>query len=498
MTEDSAQQGRRRGISRRGFVKSSAALGGLAAMWSAAPAAARAAAPSAASCTNIPNKYNIPFSVCDDEFFIFAVNYKPFEYTVDDATRTATRVFNTIIGDALQAKFPNLKIKYATWDYPIRYEDLDAAGVIPDLILEDPRSRIDRDLEPLGWVQDMTGMINDAGIDLSQLNQSTVELVKSRSDGGMYGVPVFIDEYVMLYNKKIFDKFHVPYPKIGATYDEIFRLAKRLTRQQGLDAYKGYMQHPDQYLSFNQLGLYPFLDTGSEEPKPEDVKVNLTSAGWQQVADNMYRFLEIPKNTFTTVDDYFKGDMSNPGHVAMVVDSLNRLPMYALSELYIQDGDEDSYKDFAKSVDIGVSTVPILDRKNNAIYQPDTRAAFIPKGSKNQDQALDVVKWLVSEEAQIQLSKYAIKGVLPTDNVKANFAKSIPELANVDTSAVYWGENAVVTDYKNTEYWDIPLYKVFRQHVLIDCMDVKSALQVAEQTDIPAYIKAQAAAGLTW
>ena len=49
-----------------------------------------------------------------------------------------------------------------------------------------------------------------------------------------------------------------------------------------------------------------------------------------------------------------------------------------------------------------------------------------------------------------------------------------------------------------TEYWDIPLYKVFRQHVLKDGMDVDSSLQVAEQLDIPAYIQAQAAAGLTW
>src|SRR5919109_677660 len=30
---------------------------------------------------NVPNRYNVPFCVRDDELFIFAVNYKPFEYT---------------------------------------------------------------------------------------------------------------------------------------------------------------------------------------------------------------------------------------------------------------------------------------------------------------------------------------------------------------------------------------------------------------------------------
>ena len=40
----------------------------------------------------------------------------------------------------------------------------------------------------------MTAMVQQAGIDLTALNLGSVELVKSRSDGGLYGVPVFIDE----------------------------------------------------------------------------------------------------------------------------------------------------------------------------------------------------------------------------------------------------------------------------------------------------------------
>jgi multiple sugar transport system substrate-binding protein len=42
------------------------------------------------------------------------------------------------------------------------------------------------------------------------------------------------------------------------------------------------------------------------------------------------------------------------------------------------------------------------------------------------------------------------------------------------------------------------MYSVFRQHVLRDGMNVDSALTVAEQQDIPAYIKSQTDAGLDW
>ncbi|MEV4116494.1 extracellular solute-binding protein [Nonomuraea sp. NPDC049695] len=471
---------------------------GLALLALALTVVAAPANASAAACKDVPNKYNKPFSVCDDELFIFAANYKPFEATTADDTRQASKVFDEVIGNKLRAAFPNVKIKYATWDYPVRYEDLKKAGVTPDIVIDDPRTRIDRDLEPLGWVGDLTPSLQQAGIDLGKLNQAAVELVRSRSDGGVYGVPLFIDEHVLLYNKKIFDKFRVSYPKPGMTYDEAYRLAKKLTRDDGLDHYKGYMQHPDQYLEYNQLGLYPFVPTTGEEPKPEDVKVSITGDGWKQQVESLYRFLMIPRNEFTTVNDFMKGDMAKPGHLAMAVDTLSRLNMYAGRELFIEDGDEEQFKEDAKSVSIGVSTVPVLKAGSKAVYQPNTRAAFIPPAAAHKDQALQVVKWLVSEEAQTELSKQGVKAVLQTPNVVSNFGKSVPELAGLDTSAVYWGENATVKNYQNTEYWDLPLWQVFRQHVLRDGMTPDQSLTVTEQDGIPAYIKAQAAAGKDW
>ncbi len=412
--------------------------------------------------------------------------------------RTADRFFETVIGARLREAFPNLKIKYATWDYPVRYEDLANAGVVPDIIIENPHNRIDRDLEPRGLVADMTPMIIGSGINLNQLNRGAVEMVRSRSDGGIYGVPLFIDEYMLFYNKKIFDKFHVNYPTVGMTYDEAYRLATRLTRQSGLNAYKGYLQHPDSYLVFNQLGLYPFQPTTSEQPAPEDIRVDITSPGWRELAENIDRFLNIPRNTFTTVDDYLKGDMSRPGHVAMTVNTLSKLPMYAGNELYMDPAARDEIMGWLPSVEIGITSVPVLRQGSKTIYQPNMLAAFIPPHSNKKGQAIAVVKWLVSEEAQVELSRHAIKGVLQTPAVIGSFGAAIPELAGIDTSAVYWGRNAVVRNYQNTEYWDIPLFMVFRQHVLRDGMSTESSLTVTEQEDIPAYIKSRAAAGQTW
>ncbi|MEU9634196.1 extracellular solute-binding protein [Streptomyces tendae] len=481
--------------SRRKFVAASAAVGAAAltgaSLAASAPAQARtatgratAARSAGAVCTTVPNRYDEPFEVCDDELFVFMANYKPFENP---------GFFDTVIGDALRAAFPGLKIKAAAWDMPIRYEDLDKAGIVPDIVIEDPRRRIDRDLEPRGWLRDLTDEIRTAGIDVGSLNPAAVEQIRARSDGGLYGVPLFVDEFVLLHNKKIFDMKGLRPPVNGVTYDEAFRLAKKLTFERNLVAYKGYLQHPDLYLEFNQLGLYPFVPGTSETPAPEDVAVDITSAGWQRLGSNMERFLLHPHNIFTSVDEYLTA-----GSVAMAVDSLWKLNAYALSPLYLQEDDADEWRELAKKVELGVTSVPVLGRGDNAVYQPNTMAAFLPPQSKKKAQALQVLKWLVSQEAQVELSRHGMKPALRSRAVEAAFGAAIPELKGIDTSGVFWGDNAVVTDYRNTEYWDIPMYMVFRQHVLKDGLRVSSALEVTEKVDIPRYIKSQVELGFDW
>ena len=462
------------------------------------PASASEKPKKATGSTDIPNKYNVPFSIDDDEVLILGVNYKPFENTTASNHENADRFFEEVMGKKLRQAFPDVRIKYVTWDFPLRYEDLDAAGICPDIILENPRSGMERDLRSRGWVGDITEMLGQKDLDLSKLNKAAVEQLKAHSSGGIYGVPIFIDDYYLFYNKKIFDMRHVPYPKSGMTYEQAYLKAKMLTFQHGLDGYKGYQQHPDHYLNLNQFGLNPFLPTNSENPAPEDVKVNITSLQWVLLARNMDRFLTIKRNTFTTPNDFLKADMSKPGHVAMAVDTLSKLPMYVNSELYIKDGEEERYQEWTKNIDVGISSVPVLTPGCRTTYQPNQIAAFVPPQSRNLDTAYDIVKWMVSEEAQVELSRHGMKGVLETNTVKSNFGKDIPELANVDTSAIYWGDNAVIKNYKNIKFWNIPLWNVFRLHVLKDGMTPESSLIVTEKEDIPNYIKNQAAAGKDW
>jgi multiple sugar transport system substrate-binding protein len=451
-----------------------------------------AAGASTAGVISIPNQYGVPFELASDEIFIFIENYKPWEYgdEYNDAGiggGAAERDLGTI----LRTKFPDKKFKIAVWDYPVRSAELAAAGIVPDIYITTSRTHIDKVLEENGWEYDMTELINKHGIDLSKLNYGAVEMVKSRSDGGMYGVPLFIREYLMFYKKEFFDAKNEPYPAAGMTWDEFYEKVGKVKGQVGVRTIKGSQIHPDQYMDFNQLGLYPFTPGETEHPNLKQMRdsVNVLTDEWQRLVDNMYRILAMPGNNFVSVDDFFR-----LGTVAAAVDTIDRIPQLKLAEnQYILEGDRKMFEQWAQNTgDFGIAPVPVFPEAPENIYQPNLLAAHITKQSNKKDEAIEVIKWLVSEEGQIELSERGLKGVLKTDAVVDAFGKGIPQLAGMEGlgEAIYWGQNAPVKNYKNTEWLDgFPMHLIFRQYVLKEGNPANIALQRMQTEGIPNFYK---------
>jgi len=420
-------------------------------------------------------------TVADDELLVIIEGSRTFELP---------GMVDKLFTSKVKERFPDKKITFLTWDKPLRWEDFDALGIAPDVVITLSRTNIDATLEKRDWAFDMTDLINQYGIDLSKMNQGAVEMIKSRSDGGMYGVPLFINEYVLYYNINIFDGFGVDYPKLGMTYDEAYELAQKVTGQVGVVNYKGYTQHPDQYLDFNQLGLLPFDPTDTEEPTAEQIlaSINLLSnENWMYLVDNIYRFLAIPGNVYNSAhDDFFRNNKA-----AMAVETIDAIPYYLLIDDYIDsEQDREFYEQWTKNLKFGVSSVPVLDKAPNTIYQPNLYGYHITKQSNKKDLAMEVLVYLVSEEFQKHLSAHGWKSIYNTEEMKEAFGTAYPEYANVPglKEAVYWGENAKVQNYQNTEWVPgFPLHLVFRQYVLKEGNTGDAALQNAANVGIPTW-----------
>ena len=91
-----------------------------------------------------------------------------------------------------------------------------------------------------GQLTDLTPYIEAAGIDMADYNGTDANFT---FDGHTYGMPVRTDQYVLFYNKDIFDAAGVPYPDNDMTWTEFEELAAQLTSGEGSNKYYGAHFH---------------------------------------------------------------------------------------------------------------------------------------------------------------------------------------------------------------------------------------------------------------
>ena len=78
---------------------------------------------------------------------------------------------------------------------------------------------------------------------------------------------------------------------------------------------------------------------------------------------------------------------------------------------FIKPDDLHWYEQWSEGLDLGVASVPILSEEDNWIYQPNMYSLSVTKQSDKKEQAMEVIKWMVSEEGQLQISRNGKKAV---------------------------------------------------------------------------------------
>jgi multiple sugar transport system substrate-binding protein len=384
----------------------------------------------------------------DNEIFIYTV-YPAF-YAKED-------IWEQQVGQYLKKKFPDLTFKHVQWDNPGRqYKDLIAAGTVPDIIIDNARMNLQRNILKNDLQYDMTDLIKKYNFDTSTLNPAAMTQMKNITpEGKIYGLPFQLSDFVLFYNKDIFDKFGVDYPKDGMTYDEIYELAKKLTRVEGENTYKGYQQHPGLYMSYNQLSLSPLSLT-------ED-KAEMNTPGWKKEVDNLRRFYEIPANQFTSVDDFPKGKMAMSVHV---------------TEKIVQWYEQN------KNLNFDIAAMPSFADAPGVKAQPNLYSAYITKQSTKKDQAFQVIQYLLSEEMQINFAKEGIIGPLQTQKVQEAFGKNLPQMQGKHTQAIFYGKNAMppAARASGLTYIDVPVHGVFQPLIFGESKDSVTALRMIEES----------------
>lgn len=320
--------------------------------------------------------------------------------------------FMEVFGNMIQKKYPHITVKHLKAGSN-KVADVVATGQTIDVMFMSI-GQADT-LTNYDYQYDISELIKTRKFDLSKLEPSAVELQKGFANNGMYGLPVFTNTLGLFYNKNIFDKFGVEYPKDGMTWDQLKDLAKRLSRSEGGVNYNGLVMSSSANIVLNQYSA-AYLD-------PATKKSIFTTDNFKKAFELLTSVSKIPGNELNAQtwslagqQKMFFQDQSAAMLLHFVVLSLS-----TLKDQFNWD----------------IATFPQLADKPGVGPQSYPTYFYVTKTGKHKEDAFDAIAYLTSEEFQNHLAK---KGMLPIlkDRVTgmAQFGQDVATLKNKNVKAL--------------------------------------------------------------
>ncbi|TNJ63002.1 carbohydrate ABC transporter substrate-binding protein [Paenibacillus hemerocallicola] len=312
-------------------------------------------------------------------------------------------LFMQRFGEQIKKKFPNYTLKYVPRilaEGTNYYASYLASGAPIDIMISSLGTTTIY-LTNLKLESDISDLIKKYNYDLARIEPSLIDIQRQLANGGIYGLPWTSGSFVFLYNKDIFDKFGVAYPKDGMTWDETYELAKKLTRTDGGTSYKGFAFQFENAMGTNQLSA-PYFD--SKTHKSKFLEDNFIKA-----FENMARFYKIPGNEPPTVG------------VPVAFQKDKTVAMFM--------GTSGQIKPTAEQVpNWNTASTPEMPQKPGVGFQAAPEYFYITSMSKSRDAAFQVLAYIASDEFQEWMGRTT--AILPVsknpDKLMQTFGADLP------------------------------------------------------------------------
>jgi multiple sugar transport system substrate-binding protein len=326
--------------------------------------------------------------------------------------------FNEKFLPYLNKKFPQITYELVNTQKGVSIEDIVASGDVPDLI-EAGEKEVPK-LSVLGVPEDLNGLIKQNKIDMNKLQPVLNSSLKKYSDKGESLAMMFaMQNFATFYNKDIFDKFGVPYPKDGMSWDDLAGLARRLTREVDGQQYYGIQAGNGSALA-QKFGL----DTADVKMK----KALFNNPGWHKVYELGKLLYTIPgnlppKGKFNTVTGIFTKDRNvaiAPYYTDGFINNLQKL------------------LDQGNPINYDISTHPTFADNPGHSHELSFRSFVVSKTSKHKAEAFQVAAYIsTSDEIQTHLSKDGYGASLKDDKYKKIFGENRTVLKGKNVAAIF-------------------------------------------------------------
>lgn len=317
-----------------------------------------------------------------------------------------------MIEKLVKEKFPHITINTIKRGEGINIQVLLSQGTIPDLISN-----------PIGGVwglkddrllSDLTPLIKKYGFDLGRLTPGIVENVKAHDDNGEFiFMPFELNNNALFYNKNIFDKFGVAYPTDNMTWEQVYELAKKVTRMENGIQYKGFLYDETSLVHKNQLGQ-AYVD-----PKTQKAAVN--NDQWKKWLEVMTSFYQIEGNQLG------KGETEKDLFLKSQTLAMRTGPNF-LTELPEAE---------KRGMGWDVVSLPHFSGGSGQGSQMNTPIYGIPSISKYREEAFQVIAYLLSDEVQSIMARQGRIPVLKNEQVLKEFGAGLEGLKGKNLTAFF-------------------------------------------------------------
>jgi len=356
------------------------------------------------------------------------------------------------IMDIIHNKYPHITIRPLLREKGQMPEDLLAAGTFPDIIYASTPWYTDYlDLKVLLDLNELTKL---KGLDVGKLDPLAIDAIKMWGEKGeLYALPIYRNFAVTYYNKDLFDKFGVPYPKDGMTWKQAIEIAKTMTRKEDNVEYKG-LDASESYSAVSALST-PFV-------KP-DGKANLLQERFALALQNLKEIYGIPGNRpGINVSEFYKGTVAMSVFWNVIA----------------------SFEEMSKNgtpLNWDMVTTPTYDAAPGKSFQVDSHNLSISAHSIHKEEAFQVIAYLLSKEVQADISKNGYLPSLADPDLEKVFGANLQSLKGKNVSAIFKQQSAPL--YKITRYDSIVMGELGKamNEVLDNQKDVNSALREANE-----------------
>jgi multiple sugar transport system substrate-binding protein len=363
--------------------------------------------------------------------------------------------FQTYFEGPVKKRFPHISFEIYDMSKPeFSLDKLVGSGIIPDLVMT--ASPIIYRFTGMGMEYNIEPLIKKFNLDLSKYNPNAVESVKTSSQiPYLTGLPWTLHFSALYYNKDIFDKFGVPYPKDGMTWEDARELARKVTRTEGNVQYRGL--EPDKSTRVASVLSYGFVD-----PKTEKAIVN--TDGWKRVFELLKSIYDIPGNGGPKLANAGYDQFVKNRTLAMLT-SVNYLPN--LNSVPDLNWDMAQYPSFPELPGVGI--------------QVDEWILHITAQSKYKDQAFQVIATVLSDEVQMEVARNARFPVLMGKNVQEVFGANMPNLKGKRLEVAFKSQPAKALPVSIYDSYAEPYMANLINAVVKGDKDINTILREAEE-----------------